>query len=131
MSETQQGPDWWMASDGRWYPPASNSFAPPPPYATYPYVPVQTSGKATAVMVLGIVGVALMCGYGIGVVPAIVALALAPGARREIQTSGGRLQGEGQIKAGVICSWVAVGVVGLALVALVAILIISAVGSSA
>lgn len=27
MSDTQQGPDWWMASDGKWYPPETASGA--------------------------------------------------------------------------------------------------------
>src|SRR5690348_15270248 len=29
MSDTSQGEGWWLASDGRWYPP--ESFRPPPP----------------------------------------------------------------------------------------------------
>lgn len=33
MSDVAQGPDWWLASDGKWYPPASRSHAPPPPQA--------------------------------------------------------------------------------------------------
>lgn len=39
MSDTSQGPDWWQASDGKWYPPeqlpgaAQTPVAPPPtPY---------------------------------------------------------------------------------------------------
>ncbi len=32
MSDVSQGPGWWLASDGRWYPPESHpSFQPPPP----------------------------------------------------------------------------------------------------
>ena len=31
MSNTAQGPDWWLASDGKWYPPQSRVAAPPPP----------------------------------------------------------------------------------------------------
>lgn len=31
MSDIQQGPDWWLASDGRWYPPSSR-----PDYAVAP-----------------------------------------------------------------------------------------------
>jgi hypothetical protein len=32
MSDTAQGADWWLASDGKWYPPASRlPVAPPPP----------------------------------------------------------------------------------------------------
>lgn len=38
MSDTQQGPEWWLASDGKWYPPQSRPLPPPPPapVATYP-----------------------------------------------------------------------------------------------
>jgi hypothetical protein len=60
-------------------------------------------------MVLGIVGLVLTCAYGFGVVAAIVALALSPKAKREIAASGGTLTGAGMIKAGVICSWISVG----------------------
>jgi hypothetical protein len=28
MSDQSQGPDWWLASDGKWYPPQSHSHAP-------------------------------------------------------------------------------------------------------
>ncbi|MFC6237247.1 hypothetical protein [Longivirga aurantiaca] len=110
--------------------PATPPPPPPPPLPVYgstppltgynspasqPYPPAagygvpKSSGKAVAVMVLGIVGLVLLCGYGIGIVPAIVSLALAPGAKREIAASGGALTGEGMVKAGVVCSWIAVG----------------------
>jgi hypothetical protein len=36
MSETQQGPGWWQASDGRWYPPESRSPAQGPATPSYP-----------------------------------------------------------------------------------------------
>ena len=109
-------------------PPYGGQYPPPPPPYGYPQYaqPPQTSGKATAVMVLGIVGIALVCGYGIGVIPAIVALALAPGAKREIAASGGRLVGEGQIKAGVVCSWVAVGLVAMLVVVMIIGFIVAA-----
>lgn len=29
MSDTAQGPGWWQASDGKWYPPQGQAFAPP------------------------------------------------------------------------------------------------------
>jgi hypothetical protein len=35
MSDRQLGEDWWLASDGKWYPPQSRSVAPPPPSPTY------------------------------------------------------------------------------------------------
>jgi len=81
-----------------------------------PGVPPRNSGQATAVMVLGIVGLSIFCLYGIGVIPAIVGLALAPGARRQIRMSGGTLTGEGFVKAGVICSWVTIGLLAATLV---------------
>ena len=59
-------------------------------------------------MVLGIVSLVLSCLCLVGIIPAIVALALAPAAKREIARSGGQLAGESFIKAGVICSWIAV-----------------------
>lgn len=31
MSNTPQGPGWWIASDGKWYPPEQRPAAPPPP----------------------------------------------------------------------------------------------------
>jgi len=58
--------------------------------------------------VLGIVGVVMSMGCGIGVIASIVALALAPGAKREIAASGGALTGGGFIRAGVICAWISV-----------------------
>lgn len=83
---------------------------PGPQFAQPPYpAALRTSGRATAVMVLGIVSLVMVCAYGIGFILAVVALALAPGARREIRASAGMVAGEGQLKAGVICSWITVG----------------------
>ena len=31
MSDTSQGPGWWQASDGKWYPPQGAAATPPPP----------------------------------------------------------------------------------------------------
>lgn len=83
----------------------------------YPAPSAPSSGKAIAILVLGIVGVVFACSYGIGVIPAIVGLALAPGAKREIALAQGRLGGQGFIQAGVICAWIAVGIAALWLVA--------------
>jgi|tagenome__1003787_1003787.scaffolds.fasta_scaffold20629353_1 hypothetical protein len=66
-----------------------------------------TSGKATAVLVLGIAALVLFCCLGAGVIPAIVALVLAPGAKREILASDGAVTGLSQIKAGRILSVIA------------------------
>jgi len=81
-------------------------------------------------MVLGIVGLVMVCGWGVGVIPAIVALALAPGAKREIRSSGGTVTGEGFVKAGVICSSVTLGLAILGIIAFVGLLLIGAFASS-
>lgn len=49
MSDVQQGPGWWMASDGRWYPPESRPALPPPP----PPPPVAATQPITAKGVTG------------------------------------------------------------------------------
>ena len=107
-------------------PPPAYGAVPPgtPPYAAPPYP--RTSGKATAILVLGIVSLVMMCGYGVGVIPAIVALAMAPSARREIKASGGWITGEGNVTAGVVCSWITVGVVAAAVVGVIVIAVIAA-----
>ena len=55
MSDSQQGPDWWQASDGRWYPPAP---PPPPAWPTAPApapAPASRSGGKIAAIVIGAV----------------------------------------------------------------------------
>ena len=36
MSDVQQGPGWWLASDGKWYPPQGDQLPPPPPPTAFP-----------------------------------------------------------------------------------------------
>jgi hypothetical protein len=62
MSDTPQGPDWWLASDGRWYPPSSRR-PPPPPQpafvtmpAPYPQAP-SNNGFAIGALSVGVVAV--------------------------------------------------------------------------
>ncbi len=98
-----------------------------PDSGLYPGIPPRNSGLAIAVLVLGVVGLCLFCAYGIGIIPAIVSLALAPGARRQVAESRGSLVGDSYIKAGVICSWIAIG---LAIVAIGVVLIVLAVAAS-
>ena len=37
MSQQPQGPGWWQASDGRWYPPQPQQYPPQAPYQQAPY----------------------------------------------------------------------------------------------
>ncbi len=70
MSETQEGPGWWRASDGKWYPPSESAAAPPPPppaaqpYGGQPYgqppVIVKKKGHGCLYAVLGAVGVVVL-----------------------------------------------------------------------
>jgi hypothetical protein len=94
----------------------------PAPYGL-PVAPVTpTSGKATTVLVLGVASLLLMFMCGIGLVTAIVALVMAPGAKREIHESQGRLTGLGLVQGGVVCSWITIGLVVLVAAVLVLLL---------
>jgi hypothetical protein len=96
-----------------------SQYGQPVPYAPYGPLPPQTSGRATTVLVLGIVSLVTLFTCGIGFVPAIIALVMAPGAKAEIATSGGRLTGESQVRTGTVLSWVTIGLTALAVVLLV------------
>lgn len=99
-----------------------------PGYPGYPAMAPQTSGRAIAVMVLGISSLTLCW---LGLIPAIVAVAMATRARREIDESGGRVTGLGMVTAGRITSWITIGVAGaLALIVLLAVLLGNSVGPS-
>ena len=73
MSDTSQGPGWWLASDNKWYPPAGTPAPPPPPlppsgqpqppYGTHPMQPPpyaqpvqKKSGKGCLIAVLVVFG---------------------------------------------------------------------------
>lgn len=75
------------------------------PVMEYPAGPVETSGKATASLVLGILGLVICPLLG------IVAIVLGLVAKAEIRRSGGRLRGDGFALAGII-----LGIVWLVLI---------------
>lgn len=98
-------------------------YGPPPGYGPPGYgagpspygPPTQTSTKAVVALVLAIASFAVC-----PVVPAIVALVLASGARAEIHASGGRLTGDGLVTAAKVIAWINLG---LAVAAVVVLLI--------
>jgi len=56
-SETSQGPGWWLASDGRWYPPESAAMRPPtPPTRVSKGLTGTLRGFLVASAVLGAIG---------------------------------------------------------------------------
>src|SRR5688500_18582318 len=71
MSDTPQGPGWWQASDGKFYPPQPQTQPPPPPMGVGPTGPMppmpppaQTgmSGCLKAFLIGG--AIALVLGFG-------------------------------------------------------------------
>jgi hypothetical protein len=113
------GPGWWLASDGRYYPPeqAPAPQVPSPPsfaaYAPYgaPVVQATTNGLAIASMVLGILWL-----YWIG---SILALVFGYVAKGQIDRSAGRQTGRGMAIAGIVLGWI--GVAALVLVVVMAV----------
>ena len=91
------GGGWHQTPDGRWVQSGPGS-----------------SGKATAALVLGILGLVfcpLIC--------SVLALVFGYQGRREIDASGGQMSGRGSATAGIVLGWV-----GVVICALLAILIV-------
>lgn len=117
----QPGP-WPGQQPQQWGPRAPAAPYGYPGYGAYgPPVP-QTAGRATTVLVLGIVSLVMMFTCGLGIVTAVIALVMAPGAKREIAESGGRLTGQSQVRTGTILSWITLGLTALVVI-VVAVLI--------
>ena len=124
MSDTSQGDGWWLASDGKWYPPTSTPAPemPPPPEAppvppaygqapAYPqtpgYAPAQvapSSNEAIWSLVLGILSITCL-----GLIAGIPAVILGTTAKRKIAASGGVIRGQGLATAGLVLGWVSIG----------------------
>ena len=119
----QPGPQWGQPGQ-QWAQPAPAGPYAAPGYGPYgPYGgPPTTSSKSTSVLVLGIVSLVMLFTCGLGFVTAVIALAMAPGAKREIADSGGRLTGESQVRTGTILSWVTLGLTALGAVLLAVVI---------
>ena len=88
---------WQQTPDGRWMQQAPG-----------------TSGRATASLVLGLLGLVfcpLIC--------SVLALVFGYQGRREIDASGGQLSGRGSATAGIVLGWVGVVIYGLFLLLIV------------
>jgi Domain of unknown function (DUF4190) len=66
----------------------------------------QTSGKSTAALVMGILGL-FLC----PLICSVLALVFGYQARREIDNSGGRITGRGSATAGIVLGWIGVALV--------------------
>jgi hypothetical protein len=115
MSDVSQGPGWWQAADGKWYPPAPQPQQPPalpgygaPQPAYYAPVGPKNDGMSIAGLVCGISGLTLI-GCGIGLIPAILGVVFGVLGIKKVDASGGALKGRGMALAGAICGAVAIG----------------------
>jgi hypothetical protein len=123
MSDVSQGPGWWQAADGKWYPPAPQQPPAPPappapptfqapgaPPAYYPHATgPKNDGLSIAALVCGISGLATLVLCGIGIIPAILGVIFGIIGKKKVEQSGGALQGRGMALAGAICGAVAIG----------------------
>ena len=120
MSEQSQGPGWWQASDGKWYPPESAPVPPsmPPPttagpYAVYPptYAPPATNGIATAGFVCGLIGLIIcLIPFGIFFGGLLAILGIIFGFLGRSRSREANIPGSGMATAGIVLS-----IVGLAI----------------
>ncbi len=103
MSYGPPGPGWWLASDGRWYPPELAA-VPSTPLVTAPtYGPAvkpPPNGFAIVSLILGIAWL-----YWIGSI-----LALVFGYVAIIQIRQNRESGRGLAIAGIVLGWIGVGI---------------------
>ncbi|MGP0109525.1 MAG: DUF4190 domain-containing protein [Acidimicrobiales bacterium] len=115
MSDTSQGPGWWLASDGKWYPPSVPPGPLPSPVSPVGNAPTstpqvrsvaRTNGFAVASLVLGLLWV-----LGLG---SILALIFGIVAQKQIRASSGAEGGKGLAKAGTV-----LGAVGIACLMLI------------
>ena len=91
-------------------------------YAAAPLIPVviapPSSGKATASLVLGIIGLVMLACFGIGAILGLLAVIFGHVALGEIRRSSGRLRGVGSAIAGLIMGYLSIAVGVLVLLAI-------------
>jgi len=142
MSETSQGDGWWLASDGKWYPPEAWTNPPaqtgqvsytvagypvgyqspepaagyPPGYpsAGYPLEPRRTNGLAVASLVCACAGIIPFL-FGL---PCVLGIIFGFVARSQIRNARGAQEGNGMALAGIIVGF---GVIALFILAVVLI----------
>jgi hypothetical protein len=96
-----------------------------PPMVPYQaIVPPPTHGRGLASMIVGIVSLVMCFGYGIGLLGSPVAWWLGAKSLKEIDAAPGQYSGRGMAQAGQILGIIGTVLLGLFLLALVAILVI-------
>ena len=143
MSDTSQGPGWWLASDGKWYPPELWTGPPTMRPAAAPAQPVPTCpsgnygygqypaqgqypprsfgapyGQAVQQKTNGFAVASLVCSCaGLFFLPAIAGVVFGFIARAQVTRSNGLQKGSGLALAGIIVGfgWLALVALGFAL----------------
>ena len=149
MSDFSQGPGWWLASDGKWYPPQGEAAPAATPQWSAPQaqtnygMPSQAggytaygqpgaggsglpsvNGLAVASMVLGIVSLVFCWCWYVGGVCALVGLPLGAVALSKISKGEADPRPKGMAVAGIVCS-----IISIALIIVIVIAFASAVSS--
>jgi hypothetical protein len=115
MAEVSRGPGWWIASDGKWYPPELHpNRMPPPQFGANP----QTVASATRTNGLAIAS--LVLSLTVFLIGPILAIIFGVIARRQIRESKGGETGDGLALAGLI-----IGIVELAISLVVVIVVVA------
>lgn len=133
MSDSQQDPSWWQASDGKWYPPQEQAAPPPPggvpvppapqpfaapqPYGSTPASLPSVNGQAVASMVLGIVALVFSWCWPVGGTCALVGLPLGAVALNRIKNGEADPKPRSMAIAGVVMT-----IIALALILIIVVL---------
>src|ERR1039458_2399018 len=130
MSDTSQGLGWWLASDGKWYPPELWTGSPLPtdlspaagPMPGYP--PFHGSLMVAAPPTNGLALASLVCACAgilpfFGIIASILAVIFGFIGRSQIKRSNGNQRGSGMALAGIIVGFsvLALTILGIVLIA--------------
>lgn len=116
MADVSQGPGWWVASDGKWYPPELHPSRMPPPQWGAPQAvasATRTNGLAVASLVLSLT--VFLIGPILSIIFGVIA-------RRQIRESNGGQSGDGLALAGLIIGTVELAI-SIVMIVLVVVLV--------
>lgn len=101
---------------------------PPAPYPAHAPYPPADNGMGTAALVLGIVGLAGLCAYGFGIIPAILAIIFGKIGMNKV--ADGTANNLGSAKAGFIMGIIAVALAVIGVIVLILIIVVAAMAPS-